>query len=105
MPHSEFLAAALATARAAEDMVRHYYQRNLQITIEADKSPATEADVETEKAIRSLLAGRFPAHGLHGEETGGRFTDLEGQPFTPQSTGVLATNGRLHQSIYDAIHA
>jgi histidinol-phosphatase len=255
MPHSEFLAAALEAARAADDVVRHYYQRNLKITIKADKSPVTEADVETEKAIRSLLAAKFPAHGFHGEETGvsaldadyvwfvdpidgtkafvreypmfstqialmhqgrlivgvssapvygelaygeigvgawlngqplrvssidtienaalstgnlkslatgprwpafgrlvgrlsrirgygdflhyhllasgridavvesdvnildvgacaviveaagGRFTDLEGRPFTPQSTGVLATNGRLHQSIYDAIHA
>jgi histidinol-phosphatase len=39
------------------------------------------------------------------EAAGGRFTDLEGRPFTPQSTGVLATNGRLHQSIYDAIYS
>ena len=255
MPHSEFLAVALEAARAADDVVRHYYQRNLKITIKADKSPVTEADVETEKAIRSLLAAKYPAHGFHGEETGttaldadyvwcvdpidgtkafvreypmfstqiallhkgrlivgvssapvygelaygeigvgawlndqplrvssidtienaalstgnlkslatgprwpafgklvgrlnrirgygdclhyhllasgridavvesdvnildvgacaviveaagGRFTDLEGRPFTPQSTGVLATNGRLHQAIYDAIHS
>ena len=253
MAHSEYLSVALEAARAAAGVVRHYYQRNLQITIKADKSPVTEADVETEKAIRALLAARFPNHGFHGEETGttaldadyvwfvdpidgtkafvreypmfstqialmhkdrlivgvssapvygelaygeigvgawlnerplqvssidtieaaalstgnlktlatgphwpafgrlvgrlsrirgygdflqyhllasgridavvesdvnildvgacaviveaagGRFTDLAGQPFTPQSTGVLATNGRLHQSIHDAI--
>ena len=30
MPHSELLAVALDAARAAEDVVRHYYQRNLQ---------------------------------------------------------------------------
>ena len=56
MPHSEFLATALEAARAADDVVRHYYQRNLKITLKADKSPVTEADVETEKAIRSLIA-------------------------------------------------
>jgi len=39
------------------------------------------------------------------EAAGGQFTDLAGQPFTPQSTGVLATNGRLHASIHAAIHA
>jgi histidinol-phosphatase len=255
MPHSEFLATALEAARAADDVVRHYYQRNLKITIKADKSPVTEADVETEKAIRAHIASRYPTHGFHGEETGtsalgadyvwfvdpidgtkafvreypmfstqialmhkgklvvgvssapvygelaygevgvgawlndqplrvsgidtiedaalstgnlktlatgprwtafgrlvgrlgrirgygdflqyhllaagridavvesdvnildvgacaviveaagGRFTDLAGQPFTPQSTGVLATNGRLHESIHAAIHA
>jgi histidinol-phosphatase len=37
------------------------------------------------------------------EAAGGRFTDLHGQPFTPQSTGVLATNGRLHESVRAAI--
>ena len=44
MPHSELLATALEAARAADDVVRHYYQRNLRITINADKSPVTEAE-------------------------------------------------------------
>jgi histidinol phosphatase-like enzyme (inositol monophosphatase family) len=40
--------------------------------------PVTEADREAERAIRELIAARFPAHGLIGEEwdpkeTGGRF--------------------------------
>ena len=39
------------------------------------------------------------------EAAGGKFTDLAGQPFTPQSTGVLATNGKLHASVHAAIHA
>jgi histidinol-phosphatase len=37
------------------------------------------------------------------EEAGGRFTDLEGRPVTLTTTSVLATNGRLHQSILDAL--
>jgi histidinol-phosphatase len=77
MPHSLFLAAALDAARAAADVVRHYYQSNLAITIKADKSPVTEADVETEKTIRAILAAKFPDHGFYGEETGSSRLDAE----------------------------
>lgn len=77
MPHSEYLAAALEAARAAADVVNHYYQRNVKVTLKADKSPVTEADVETEKTIRSILAAKFPAHGFYGEETGQSAMDAE----------------------------
>lgn len=77
MPQSEFLSTALEAARAAADVVRHYYQRNLQVTIKADKSPVTEADVETEKTIRRILGARFPGHGFFGEETGASSIDAE----------------------------
>ncbi len=70
MRHSPFLAAALDAAHAAAEVVRRYYQSNLAITIKADKSPVTEADVETEKTIRSIIEAKFPLHGFHGEETG-----------------------------------
>ena len=43
-PMEQTIAAALEAARAAADVVRHYYQSNLAITIKADKSPVTEAD-------------------------------------------------------------
>jgi histidinol-phosphatase len=36
-------------------------------------------------------------------EAGGRFTDLEGEPITLQSTSVLATNGHLHAPILAAL--
>jgi histidinol-phosphatase len=39
------------------------------------------------------------------EAAGGRFTDLEGRPLTIESASVLASNGRLHQAVFDAIHA
>jgi histidinol-phosphatase len=77
MPHSPFLATALEATRAAADVVRHYYQSNVAVTIKADKTPVTEADVETEKAIRSILAVRFPEHGFFGEETGRSAIDAE----------------------------
>ena len=77
MPHSPFLATALEAARAAADVVRRYYQSNLAVTIKADKSPVTEADVETEKTIRGIIAARFPEHGFYGEETGSSALDAE----------------------------
>lgn len=77
MAHSNYLAAALEAAQAAADVVRHYYQSNLAITIKADKSPVTEADVETEKTIRAILDAKFPQHGFCGEETGSNALDAE----------------------------
>jgi histidinol-phosphatase len=75
--HSPHLATALEAARAAADVVRRYYRSNLAITIKADKSPVTEADVEAEKAIRGIIAARFPEHGFYGEETGSSALDAE----------------------------
>jgi histidinol-phosphatase len=77
MAHSPFLATALEAARAAGDVIRRYYQRNLTVTVKADKSPVTQADVETEQAIRSIIAARFPTHGFYGEETGQSAMDAE----------------------------
>jgi histidinol-phosphatase len=77
MKQSPFLATALEAARAAAEVVRRYYQSNLAVTIKADKSPVTEADVETERVVRAILAERFPDHGFYGEETGQRALDAE----------------------------
>jgi histidinol-phosphatase len=75
--HSEFLTTALAAARAAADVIRRYYQANLAVTIKADNSPVTQADIESEQVIRSIIAARFPEHGFYGEETGQRALDAE----------------------------
>jgi len=75
--HSPHLATALEAARAAAEVVRRYYRSNLAVTIKADKSPVTEADVETEKTIRSTIAAKCPAHGFYGEETGSSGMDAE----------------------------
>jgi histidinol-phosphatase len=74
---SEFLATALDAARAGAEVIRRYYQRNLQVTLKADKSPVTQADVETEQTIRSIIGARFPQHGFYGEETGQSSLDAE----------------------------
>jgi histidinol-phosphatase len=77
MSHSPFLSCALDAARAAAQVVRRYYQHNLEVTIKADKSPVTQADVETEEIIRQIIAARFPEHGFYGEETGQSALDAE----------------------------
>lgn len=75
--HSPFLATALDAARAAAEVIRRYYRRNLEVVIKADKSPVTQADVETEKVIHAIISERFPAHGFYGEETGQSAMDAE----------------------------
>jgi histidinol-phosphatase len=64
------LNAALDAARAAHEVIQALYQRNRAVTLKADKSPVTEADVRAEEAIRAVLLTRFPDHGFIGEETG-----------------------------------
>src|ERR1700722_20405997 len=64
------LTAALDAARAAHEVIQALYQRNLAVTLKADKSPVTEADVRAEEAIRGVLLTRFPDYGFIGEETG-----------------------------------
>jgi len=68
-PSSE-LRAALEAARAAAEVIRGFYQRNVKIEVKADKTPVTEADVRSEEVIRDLLTRRFPSFGFYGEETG-----------------------------------
>src|SRR5687767_520036 len=75
--HSPFLTTALDAARAAAEVIRRYYQRNLDVIIKADKSPVTQADVETEKVIHAIISERFPQHGFYGEETGQSALDAE----------------------------
>ncbi len=75
--HSAFLTTALEAANAAAEVIRRYYQRNLEVILKADKSPVTQADVETEKVIRNIIGSRFPDHGFYGEETGQSSLDAE----------------------------
>lgn len=75
--HSQELSAALDAARAAADVIRSFYQRNLRVETKADKSPVTEADVRAEEVIRDILSKRFPSYGFYGEETGRHAMDAE----------------------------
>jgi histidinol-phosphatase len=74
---SKELQAALDAARAAAEVIQGMYRRNLAVTLKADKSPVTEADVKAEEAIRAVLQARFPSYGFYGEETGQHAIDRE----------------------------
>lgn len=67
---SPLLNAALAASRAAAEIIRRYYGTGLEVKTKSDRSPVTQADVESEQAIRAALARAFPDHGFFGEELG-----------------------------------
>jgi histidinol-phosphatase len=77
MSHSLLLQTAIQAAQAGEAIIKQYYRSNLNIQIKADQTPVTQADVETEHAIKTILQTAFPEHGFYGEETGSNRPDAE----------------------------
>lgn len=77
MPTSDLLSTAIQAARAGEEIIRHYYQGNVQVRLKQDQTPVTVADVETEQAIKQIIKQRFPEHGFYGEETGREESDSD----------------------------
>jgi len=77
MARSEFLTTALEAATVAADVVQRYYRRGVEVRLKPDESPVTVADIETERAIRSIISEHFPTHGFYGEETGSAALDAE----------------------------
>lgn len=70
MSYSAYLKTAIKAAKAAEEVILKYYLSNLKVSIKSDHSPVTQADIEAEKTIKSIIAAKFPEHGFYGEETG-----------------------------------
>lgn len=70
MSRNLFLDIALQAAKAGEEVIRHYYDANVKVTMKEDYTPVTVADVETENKIKEVILGAFPDHGFYGEETG-----------------------------------
>jgi histidinol-phosphatase len=64
------LRTALRAAEAAAKISRAYYAGNFEVSIKADMTPVTQADVECEEVIREIILTAFPDHGFYGEETG-----------------------------------
>ncbi len=77
MPYSQFLQTAIQAARAGEEIIRHYYRGDIGVRLKEDRTPVTVADIETEKAIKTILQTAYPEHGFYGEETGRNRTDAE----------------------------
>lgn len=77
MKSSPFLRAALEAAEAANTIIRRYYASGVAVRLKADASPVTQADEESETAIKAVLRKHFPDHGFYGEETGADALDAE----------------------------
>ena len=71
------LQVAIDAAIAAAEISRRYFEGAYSVTIKADRTPVTQADVECEQAIREQILGAFPEHGFYGEETGRTRADAE----------------------------
>jgi histidinol-phosphatase len=63
------LQVAKAAANAAAVVIRRYYRRDAEVTLKADQSPVTRADIEAELEIKRVLKQAFPEHGYYGEES------------------------------------
>jgi inositol-phosphate phosphatase/L-galactose 1-phosphate phosphatase/histidinol-phosphatase len=71
------LALASQLADASGAIIRRHFRRRLTVDEKPDHTPVTKADRAAEAAMRRLIAARFPAHGILGEEYGGVRTDAE----------------------------
>ena len=71
MTFADELAFALEIADIADAITMpHYERRAFTVDRKPDRSEVTEADRETEAALRTAVATSFPHHGFFGEEQG-----------------------------------
>lgn len=69
MSGSEEMETAIKAAREAGRILMSWYGRT-HVTYKKDRSIATEADLESERTIKSILTQAFPEHSFLGEESG-----------------------------------
>ncbi|MGA9725482.1 MAG: 3'(2'),5'-bisphosphate nucleotidase CysQ [Candidatus Binatus sp.] len=64
------LALAKKAARAAGEILRgHWHRGGYKIAAKSPGNPVTEADLQADRAIKTLLRDPFPAYGWLSEET------------------------------------
>ena len=73
----EFSAFAGRLADASRACIQAMNQETLQIIRKGDGSPVTTVDRAAEDAIREMIAGEYPGHGIVGEERGDTAPDSE----------------------------
>jgi inositol-phosphate phosphatase/L-galactose 1-phosphate phosphatase/histidinol-phosphatase len=73
----QYLALASDLADVAGEAIRPYFRQPLAVDDKPDSSPVTIADRAAELAMRRLIAVRFPAHGIIGEEFGRERAEAE----------------------------
>jgi histidinol-phosphatase len=67
---AEWLAFAMAACDEADAIALRHFRRDMDIRTKPDRSFVTDADQAIERLIRERVQGRFPDHGLVGEEYG-----------------------------------
>ena len=71
MTFADELAFAIQAANIADAITMpHFERRAFTVDRKPDRSEVTEADRETEAALRAAVANAFPNHGFFGEEAG-----------------------------------
>ncbi len=65
------LVFAREVADRAAEIAMGLFMRDVMVSIKPDSTPVTEADLAVEAMFRELVADRFPADGVIGEEGGG----------------------------------
>jgi histidinol phosphatase-like enzyme (inositol monophosphatase family) len=74
-PYRTFI---IELAEKSGDYLRPFFgEANLAVEIKADQTPVTVADRGAEELLRALIAKKFPAHGIIGEEFGSERADAE----------------------------
>ena len=74
-PYRSFITELAQTSGA---FIRpHFGRLDLAVETKSDASPVTQADRGAEELMRALIAEKFPAHGLIGEEFGSDRPDAE----------------------------
>jgi histidinol-phosphatase len=67
---AEWLAFAQSCCDAADEIALRHFRRELDVQTKPDRTLVTAADKQIEELIRQRIGGRFPDHGLIGEEYG-----------------------------------
>ena len=66
---------AHALADASGGIIRRHFRTPVPVEDKPDSSPVTIADRDAERAMRALIAERYPRHGIVGEEFGNERPD------------------------------
>lgn len=64
----EFIRFAEELADASRALIRSRFRRNVDVEMKPDNTPVTATDLEVEALLRSMIADRYPSHGVIGEE-------------------------------------
>ena len=66
---SKKLLLAIKAGKSASALSRKYFAGNFEVKMKQDRTPVTQADVECDNLIRSIILKEFPNDGFFGEET------------------------------------